>query len=148
MQYRRKYHSGLAIVQAMLAVCVALAIHATFPRALGGHLPFAPFALATLAACRWGGRSAGFAATVLGTMALHAWCLPPAVSWWDEGRMGLTLFVIAGFFVSAQAPAIRAQQQPTISPAERAAAFRARSNAPMPMFEYAAPTAARDRMAA
>jgi hypothetical protein len=134
MQSRRKYQSGLAIVQAMLAVCVALAIHAAFPRALGGRLPFAPFAVAILAACRWGGRSAGWSATVLGAMALHAWCLSPASTFWDEGRMGLALFVAAGFFVSAQAPILKPQ---TVAPA--ASPAPAKPGEPLPMFEYNGP---------
>lgn len=147
MQSRRKYQSGLAIVQAMLAVCVALAIHAAFPKALGGRLPFAPFALAILAACRWGGRSAGSAATLIGALALHAWCLPPATTWWDEGRMGLALFVAAGFFVSAQAPVLKPHNVAPVAPA--APAPKAPTQ-PLPMFEYNGPSGSRgpDRMAA
>ena len=128
MYPRTKIQSGQAIAQAMLATGLAVAIHAVFPAVLGSRLPFAPFALAVLASCRWGGRSAGSAATLLSAMALHAWFLPSATTFWDEGRLGLGLFIAAGLFISRQAVVNRPQGiAPKTSPAK---------TAPLPMFEY------------
>jgi K+-sensing histidine kinase KdpD len=138
MTSRSKLQSGQAIAQAMLAVCLAVAAHAAFPAVLGSRWPFAPFVLAVLASCKWGGRSAGSAATILSAMALYAWYLPAANSFWDEGRLGLGLFIAAGMFVSAQKSVKRPQATPT---------QQTSSVSPMPMFEYADPSRPR-RMAA
>jgi hypothetical protein len=59
MTSRSKLQSGQAIAQAMLAVCLAVAAHAAFPGVLGSRWPFAPFVLAVLASCKWGGLGLG-----------------------------------------------------------------------------------------
>src|SRR5947209_13864368 len=99
---KSKHHSGLAIMQALLAVGLAVAVHAAMPGMFLKRVPFAPFAAAVLVSCRWGGRSAGFAATVASAMVLDAWFLPAAHTIWDEARLGLGIFVAAGMVFSAQ----------------------------------------------
>jgi hypothetical protein len=86
----------------LLAVGLAIGVHAALHSFLPKQFPFLPFAAAVLLACRWAGSAGGLVATVASAFVLRFWFLPPAASFIDERGLGLGLFLAAGLCVSWQ----------------------------------------------
>src|SRR2546427_6168664 len=77
----------------LLAVGLAIGVHAALHSFLPKQFPFLPFAAAVLIACRWAGAGGGVTATLASAFVLRFWFLPPAASFLDERSLGLALFV-------------------------------------------------------
>jgi K+-sensing histidine kinase KdpD len=95
--------TGRKYGMALLAVSLAVAVHTALNWVVPKQLPFMPFALAVLVSCRWGGGSAGMAATALSAFVLRNWFLPQPYTILDEANLGIGVFMAAGLFVSWQA---------------------------------------------
>jgi hypothetical protein len=92
----------------LLAVGLAVGVHAALHSFLPKQFPFLPFAAAILLACRWAGPQGGLTATIASAFVLRFWFLPPAASFLDERSLGLGLFVAAGLCVTWQQAASQA----------------------------------------
>ena len=93
----------------LLAVGLAMGVHAAVHTVLPKQFPFLPFAAAVLVACRWSGAVGGLFATIASTFVLRYWILPPPLSFVDERSLGLVLFVAAGLCVTWQTATIERQ---------------------------------------
>jgi PAS domain S-box-containing protein len=92
---------------AVFAVLAALGLRMAVDPVLGSNAPYLVFVLAVMVAARFGGRRAGWLATVLSTLAVTWFFLPPRGTLIiDNGpsATGLGLFVLVAFAVSFLAP--------------------------------------------
>ena len=94
--------AGRRLRMSLLAVGLAIGVHAALHSFLPKQFPFLPFAAAVLVACRWAGSAGGLVATIASGFVLRFWFLPPAASFIDERGLGLGLFLAAGLCVSWQ----------------------------------------------
>jgi K+-sensing histidine kinase KdpD len=94
--------AGRRLRMSLLAVGLAIGVHAALHSFLPKQFPFLPFAAAVLVACRWAGSAGGLLATMASAFVLRFWFLPPAISFIDERGLGLGLFLAAGLCVSWQ----------------------------------------------
>jgi hypothetical protein len=131
--------AGRRLRMSLLAVGLAIGVHAALHSFLPKQFPFLPFAAAVLLACRWAGSAGGLVATIASAFVLRFWFLPPAASFIDERGLGLGLFLAAGLCVSWQTFAREKLGRQVEAPVAKSAPEQ-QTSGEVQQFEYVGPT--------